>query len=123
TPQANRILAAAMVGYAQFAEPFILRLPEYVRRIAGRWGVNMGEDCRALTRFVEEKVYRQIFSLNPICAEVNRLEVLAPEELPESEEIAAVDRKKAKALKQTRTVLDELTQRTGDFISKLRREL
>lgn len=122
-PEANAAIARAVARYGEFAEPVVPRLGSYVERVRRRWGVNLGEECRSLARFLEEDVYRELFNLNAIIAEINQVEAAMKEHPVSEDDIQALDRRKSRALKKAQRALDELNLRTGDFVSKLRREL
>jgi hypothetical protein len=120
---ANAALARAVSKYGAIAEPIIPRMGTYVERVRQRWGVNLGEECRSLARFLEESVYRELFGLNAIIAQINELEASARDRPANNADVLALDRRKARTLKKVQRALDELSLRTGEFISKLRREL
>lgn len=112
-------LNRAVREYATYAEPYVAGLQERAGRVRELWGANLGDEFRSLARWIQEQVYRDVFSLNEQRAQINGY-ALGP---PDAIALAEMDREKAEKLAQVQRSLDELTRRTGDLVAKLRREV
>jgi len=112
-------LNGAVRDYAAYAEPYVAGLQERAGRVRELWGANLGDEFRSLSRWIQEKVYRDVFSLNEPRAQINCYAQGPPDAL----KLAEMDREKAAKLALVQASLDELTRRTGDLLAKLRREV
>lgn len=117
---ATTVLTPAIEEYNVVSRKFIDQLPQFARKVRSRWGANLGDDCDAIARFIEEELYRgQVFALNATRNDVSRLEAGPVQDA----ELAAMDRRKDKVRRQVQQALDEMVARTGTLVAKLRREL